>query len=145
MASGAVHDCGTRLWDLTTFKQLATLPTGSTPSIRFHPTDGSLITSSDRGLLKWPIERHTKHASERLVIGPPVPLGNRSEMRLSSMDMSPNGNFFAAETADLNRAIVIDRCPQQYDQLVRRSQSSICRRQSRRQMGCQGQLRLKRC
>ena len=107
MASGGGLDCGVRLWDLATFRQVACLAAGTAASVRFHPTDGSLITSSDRGLFKWPIKRSRHQASNQLVVGPALPLGIPRGTVPKFMDMSSDGRTLVVEDADGYRAVVV--------------------------------------
>jgi len=107
MASGDDGQGGVRLWDLTTFREVAQLPTGSTLAVRFHPTDGSLVTGSTRGLYKWPIQRRGQQASNQLAIGPPVPLGMPAGSVPYSMDMSPDGSIFVFDDRGGGHAVVL--------------------------------------
>jgi serine/threonine protein kinase/WD40 repeat protein len=73
LLAGASND-GVHLWDLAADHEVGVLPTGESGGAVFC-TDGSLITNSSAGLLRWPIQRAAeKPASCR--IGPPERLGN---------------------------------------------------------------------
>ena len=106
MASGTVRG-GVRLWDLDTFKEVAVLPTGTTPSVRFHPQDGSLITSSHRGLFKWPITRCGQQHPSQLVIGPPAPMNMPAGTVPHCMDMSRDGSTIVVDDSSRDSAVVL--------------------------------------
>jgi hypothetical protein len=103
MASGGKN--GLRLWDLATLEELAQLPTGTMPSMRFHPRDGSLITNSPLGLYKWPITRQP--TSRQLAIGPPVILALGRPTGIGKMDMTSDARTIVVDGFNRSHAAVI--------------------------------------
>jgi WD40 repeat protein len=59
------------VWDLTTGRQIASLPESGSRSAFFHPTAPYLITSGADGIHRWPIQTTRSGAVE---IGPPHPI-----------------------------------------------------------------------
>jgi serine/threonine protein kinase/WD40 repeat protein len=84
----AAGNDGIRLWDCTADAEIALLPTGPASfSALFHPGGGSLITSTERGLHRWPIKPDPAIPAG-WQIGPPESLGvsNRTEHACLSAD-----------------------------------------------------------
>jgi serine/threonine protein kinase/WD40 repeat protein len=73
LLASACND-GVHLWDLAADHEVGVLPTGDSGGAIFC-ADGSLITNSSGGLLRWPIQRAAEGPAS-LKIGPPERLGN---------------------------------------------------------------------
>jgi WD40 repeat protein len=63
-------DDGTRVWDRTSMRDIAHLPTGWTRGLCFDSTGSSLFTVSSRGVYRWDLAYDD--AAGRITIGPPV-------------------------------------------------------------------------
>ena len=62
-------DAGDRLWDLSSGRELAVLPSGSN-CVLFQPDGRELLTCGATGLHRWPIQEG-KEAANELRLGPP--------------------------------------------------------------------------
>ena len=63
---------GVRIWSLGAPERYLDLEIGWTTGVRFHPTDGSLLTCGAAGLLRWPVR---EGAYGLWTFGPPEPIG----------------------------------------------------------------------
>ncbi len=97
---------GVRLWDLHASREAAFLPLGQTRSVFFHPTDGSLITSGDRGVYRWPIATYPDSFHGNLQVGPPELLGEPGETWEACLDL--DGHKLAVVQRNRGRSIVLD-------------------------------------
>jgi serine/threonine protein kinase/WD40 repeat protein/Tfp pilus assembly protein PilF len=95
----SISEDGLRLWDFTASQEIAFLPLGQTHSVFFHPSDGSLITSGDRGLFRWPI-------AAGIQVGPPQLLGEPGGMWEACLD--PDGRKLAVVQRNEGRGLVLD-------------------------------------
>ena len=53
---------GARIWDLQSYREVAFLPTGRTPSPIFTQNGNELITSGESGLQRWPLKYQSSTA-----------------------------------------------------------------------------------
>lgn len=97
---------GVRLWDLNADREVAFLPLGETRSVSFHPTDDSLMTSSDRGVFRWPIQTESDSKKGRFQIGPPQQLVESGGTWEASLAL--NGQKLAVAQRNHGRAIVVE-------------------------------------
>ncbi|MBI4604523.1 MAG: hypothetical protein HY721_21385 [Planctomycetes bacterium] len=66
---------GVRVWDLVARKEAAHLAVDSVLSVEFEAGGDHLITSGQRGLLRWPIRSRLAGGRRRVVLGPPASVG----------------------------------------------------------------------
>ncbi len=105
---------GTRLWDLTDFAAVASLPTGATETALFHPDGESLFTYGADGLSRWPIRREGERGAgppgrvETLRVGPPRALDVPGNWPYAIMALDRRGERLAAVDYGNGRAIVLD-------------------------------------
>jgi WD40 repeat protein len=97
---------GVRLWDMTATREIAFLRIGATRSVFFHPSDGSLITSGDRGLLRWPIAAVAGSPNGAFQVGPPELLGDPGQTWEACL--SPDGRKLAVALFNRGQSIVLD-------------------------------------
>lgn len=100
------HDDGTRVWDRRTGAVAALLPTGWSRHAMFDSSGSTLFTSSELGILAWPIDAETPTGGVRvgssMVIIPPAVMGGRTPARFSS------GARWAVAPARGGRILVMD-------------------------------------
>jgi WD40 repeat protein len=63
-------DAGDRLWDLSTGREVAVLPSGST-CVLFHSDSRELLAMGAAGMHRWPIQ-HSQDTANEVRIGPPI-------------------------------------------------------------------------
>ena len=71
---------GVRIWDLMARQEVAHLAVGPVHSIELEASGGQLITSGQRGLLRWPIHTRLAGGRRRTVIGPPASVGPHEDL-----------------------------------------------------------------
>jgi WD40 repeat protein len=82
---------GVRLWETSSGRELASIATGRTQSVYFHPDGKTLITSDQESVLRWPLTPGEEEGVIR--VGPPKAVGA--------------GRGHAAMTPDGRLAIVV--------------------------------------
>jgi serine/threonine protein kinase/WD40 repeat protein len=97
---------GVRLWDLNADREAAFLPIGVTRSVFFHPTEGALITSGDRGVFRWPIKPNSISPNEEIQVGPPERLGQSGGTWEACLDR--DGHKLAVAQRNRGRSLVLD-------------------------------------
>jgi serine/threonine protein kinase/WD40 repeat protein/Tfp pilus assembly protein PilF len=97
---------GVRLWDLHADREAAFLPIGVTRSVFFHPTEGALITSGDRGVFRWPINPNSSPPNEEIQVGPPERLGQSGGTWDACLDR--DGHKLAVAERNRGRGLVLD-------------------------------------
>ena len=112
-------DGGVSLWDTTTGRELAGLPTGPSAAAFFDSEGCNLFTCGPGGLRRWPVAA-AKHG-DRLRFGPPQVLHGPVASIAPRMALSPDGRFLAAiagpkevEVHDLGRGakVLLDGHPE---------------------------------
>jgi serine/threonine protein kinase/WD40 repeat protein len=98
-------DGGVRLWDAGTAQPIGDLPLGRTVSALFHPADGSLITSGDSGLFRWPLRPVGGEPGRQLHLGPPQALPVPVSGRLERMAFDRHGEHLAV--VDLWQKVIV--------------------------------------
>jgi eukaryotic-like serine/threonine-protein kinase len=95
---------GTRIWDLSSGRELAYLPTGFTYKALFHPS-GDLLTCGDQGggLLRWPIRIDPEHPGT-LRVGPAETL---LRGRVARVAQSRDGRTIAA-ISNMDGAVLLN-------------------------------------
>src|SRR5262249_46919349 len=66
---------GVRLWDVAAGKEIAWLPIGDSVSVRFYPSDGSLLTCGPAGIYRWPVQADPAGGKGGLRVGQPQTVG----------------------------------------------------------------------
>jgi WD40 repeat protein/serine/threonine protein kinase len=98
------NDDGVRVWDTATGKLVETLPVGYSRVASFGPAGDWLISSSERGILRWPLAADPRHGVLR--VGPPATVRGPLPV-LPEACLSGNGRRLARLTGP-GKASVID-------------------------------------
>jgi WD40 repeat protein len=96
---------GVRFWDCALGQEVAHLLIGPTRAVLFHPTDGSLFTSGNPGVHRWPITADPD-SGHGLRIGPPRVLGAARETW--KLDLSRDGRSLVVVDRVQAQALVLD-------------------------------------
>jgi WD40 repeat protein len=107
LASG--HADGVRFWDSSGAQEVAHLPLPSVTEALFEPTGRSLLTTSQRTVLRWPVGPTGPGQPTGLRIGPPqvvleLPPAN-GDVRIA---LQPDGRRMAVSNRDSGEVIVVD-------------------------------------
>ena len=99
---------GVHLWEADTGRELAHLKSGSSDTVLFHPDGGSLITTGNCGLDRWPIRPDSEGGAGVLRIGPPELLSATRAKELPRATWLPDRRTLALTDNDNARVLLID-------------------------------------
>ena len=101
---------GIQIWDLIAGKSLGTLPLRGVISAGcFDPQGRFLVTCSEQGLHRWPLEINDESTPSRLKIGPPQDLIVPLEGVASRCALTADGRFLTVTCEPApNRTLVLD-------------------------------------
>jgi WD40 repeat protein len=102
----SAHEDGARLWDRQSGREIALLPAGICQSALFHPKDGSVLTYGPEGLLRWPLELHSKGDILDVQPGPPQRLLEKTTSTGYALGLSPDGRRVALPMG--NQCVVLE-------------------------------------
>jgi WD40 repeat protein/serine/threonine protein kinase len=109
----SAYSDGVRLWDFSLGRELAHLPRWGSCSALIHPTGTSLITHTNNGLDRWPIETDLKAPGAGFRVGPPqrlldLSLAWKDGSREGRNSFSSRGRMIAVTDRPRAQLIILD-------------------------------------